>query len=119
MSTNYDDLALFHDPLDMWYFTGAANMEAALEYMYSHAQGSFTHSAIFTPNEDGVGARADEQTVWFMFVDHDLPTEYFTKYELTAEGLATRNAMRAEKAAAIQASIDALQNLPPIANTSN
>ena len=54
-----------------------------------------------------------------MFVDHDLPTEYFTKYELTAEGLATRNAMRAEKAAAIQASIDALQNLPPIANTSN
>jgi uncharacterized protein YneR len=117
MSANYDDLAIFHDPLDMWYFTGAANMEAAIDYMHSHAQGSFTHSAIFTPNEDGVGARADEQTVWFMFVDHDLPTQYFTKYELTPDGIVRRDAMRAEKAAAIQASIDALKNLPLIANT--
>lgn len=113
MSANYDDLAIFHDPLDMWYFTGVPNMEAALDYMHAHAQGNFTHSAIFTPNEDSVGTRADEKTVWFMFVDHDLPTQYFTKYQLTAEGIARRDAIRAEK----EAERNRPAPPPPVSNT--
>lgn len=95
---NYDSIIIQHDPLDAYMFSSVDGIEAAHDYMYAHCTIDFQHSAILTRNEDGNGARADSNTVWLVFTTESLPSEFFTKVELTADGVQQRDARRAAKA---------------------
>jgi hypothetical protein len=108
---NYDSLIIQHDPMDAYMFTGIEGIEAAHDHMYAHCTRDFQHTAIFTHNEDGNGSRADADTIWFVFTTESLPNEFFTKVELTAEGIQQRDAMRAAKAQEIADSLAKLAEL--------
>lgn len=108
---NYDSLIIQHDPMDAYMFTGIEGIEAAHEHMYAHCTIDFQHSAILTRNEDGNGARADSDTIWLVFTTESLSSEFFTKVELTAEGVQQRDALRIAKAQEIADSIANLAKL--------
>lgn len=108
---NYDSLIIQHDPMDTYMFTGIEGIEAAHEHMYAHCTIDFQHSAILTRKEDGNGSRADVNTIWFVFTTESLPSEFFTKVELTAEGVQQRDALRIAKAQEIADSIANLAKL--------
>ena len=108
---NYDSIIIQHDPLDAYMFSGVDGIEAAHEHMYAHCTIDFRHSAILTRNEDGNGARADSNTVWLVFTTESLPSEFFTKVELTADGVQQRDDRRAAKAKEISDSIANLAKL--------
>lgn len=97
MQINYDDFILMHYNKNVYTFTGVESIDAALEYMYQHTTQDFTHTAVYTPNEDGEGSRVDNQTVWIVYTDEVLPAEFFTKIELSEEGERRKTAIIAEK----------------------
>lgn len=105
---DYDGFIIQHDPLDAYTFSGMNSFDEALDYMYKYCTTDFQHTAVFTPNENGEGARIDANTIWIVFTSESLPKKQFTKLKLSADGVEKRDAKRAGIAADKQALADSL-----------
>ena len=112
MTINYDDFLLMHYDMNAYRFEGVENIEAAMQYMYDHTTQDFLHTAVYTPNENGEGVRADQQTIWIIYTNEELPSEFFTKLTLSEEGEARKQAIIDEKLAMQAATEEFLRNNP-------
>ena len=83
---NLDSHIISNRPENVYFFSGVPNTEAAYLLIYSHVNTSCQVNCIMTPNENGEGARCDENSIWIVIIDQELPSEFFTKAILTPEG---------------------------------
>lgn len=83
---NLDSQIISNRPENVYYFTGMANMEAAYAYIGDHVDIDHQVGCVMQPSYDGEGARCDEDTIWYVIVDQELSSEFFTKAVLTPEG---------------------------------
>jgi hypothetical protein len=83
---NLDSQIITNRPENVYYFTGVANMEAAYNYIGDHVNFDHQVGCVMQPSPDGEGARCDETTIWYVIVNQELPSEFFTKASLTTAG---------------------------------
>ena len=83
---NLDSQIITNRPENVYYFTGISNMEAAYTYIGNHVNVDHQVGCVMQPAFDGEGARCDEDTIWYVIVNQELPSELFTKATLTPEG---------------------------------
>ena len=86
MSVNLDSQIITNRPENVYYFSGMANAEAAYNYIADHVSIDHQVGCIMTLNEDGEGSRCDENSIWYVIINQELSSEFFTKAFLTPEG---------------------------------
>lgn len=83
---NLDSQIINNRPENVYYFTGMANIEAAYAFIGDHVNIDHQVGCVMQPSPDGEGARCDETTIWYVIINQELSSEFFTKASLTPAG---------------------------------
>lgn len=83
---NLDSQIITNRPENVYYFTGMPNIEAAYAYINNYVNISNQVGCLMQPSPDGEGAICNESTIWYVILNQELPSEFFTKAILTPEG---------------------------------